>query len=258
MTKLFICDWGIGGLSLVRAIESLRPLSYRYFSDTGSVPYGKETPTNLKERLQTIASYAASTGASHLLVACNAASTVLPQARAGSAWPKGLTTIDMVTAGLSILRESTATNIAVVGGRRTIESGVFEKPFEGSPKNVITSNAQPLSALIERGDINSQEFNKTVSEIFRPLAHCQEILLACTHYVAAIQTIEKVLPGVRIIDPAPTAVRLLLQTYGLDPDPAVASFLTTGNPEAMAEAAKAAFNMTLDRIESAPLALANN
>ncbi len=105
---LGVIDWGIGGLGIVRHLR--RPVVY--LSDTGSHPYGTLRRAELTARLQRAVGYLRRQGAGAVLLACNAASTVLPLSGIERVSGVIAPTIDEV-ARLRLKR------IAVIGGTRT-------------------------------------------------------------------------------------------------------------------------------------------
>jgi glutamate racemase len=75
---LGIVDWGIGGVGLVNALDRLAPgLPILYWSDAGATPYGRMGVDELTDRLMTVVTSLAERGATEVVLACNAASTVV-------------------------------------------------------------------------------------------------------------------------------------------------------------------------------------
>ncbi len=78
---LGIVDWGIGGIGLVRALDEVAPgLPVLYWSDAGATPYGRMGTDDLAARLTTVVTELAERGATEVVLACNAASTVVATA----------------------------------------------------------------------------------------------------------------------------------------------------------------------------------
>lgn len=73
-----IIDWGIGGLSVYKELRRQHNSdNYVYFSDSGYTPYGKSKKPELIKRLNTIIQFFRNKNISNVIIACNAASTVL-------------------------------------------------------------------------------------------------------------------------------------------------------------------------------------
>ena len=107
--KTLVLDWGIGGLSVYRKLKQLAPRkSYVYLSDSGSAPYGKQAARELAARLNHLVARASERWKiSHVVIACNAASTVVADVKA----PVGVT--GMIDAGVRMVEKSGYKKIGV-------------------------------------------------------------------------------------------------------------------------------------------------
>lgn len=190
--KLGIIDWGIGGVSLLKKIREKSSLDIIYFSDTGYLPYGKVETEELRERVALVIEFLKNRNCDRIAVACNAASTVLPNDK---------NIFGVIDAALDLVKEMNLNSIGIVGGIRTIESEIYKKEFEKMGMNVKQEIAQPLSALIEKGDLHAKELILEIERIFTPLKNEFNILLACTHYPAITPQIKMFLPNTLLIDP---------------------------------------------------------
>lgn len=238
--KTLLIDWGIGGLSVYREIKAAAPsLSCVYVSDSGFTPYGKVPAAELAARLRGLIGGAREFwGIERAVIACNAASTVLGE----GSWP--VPTTGVIEPGLRLVRESGFKKIGVIGGLRTIESRIFSSRLEGF--DVREEVAQPLSALIERGILSGGELQCALTKILKPLAGVEALLLACTHYPAVSGEIQKILPGVKLLDPAEATARELPQALGDGQD----LFFTSGDPAQMESSGHKAFGV---KFKAAPL-----
>jgi len=239
--RLGIVDWGVGGISIYKAIkEKLGPLPVIYFSDTGVTPYGKMTRPELVDRLNAVIRSLEDRGVTHLAVGCNAASTAI-----GLLEPNGLKIEGMIASGVAAAIKRRPTRLGLVGGRRTVLSGVYRSAFAAHGIEIEQRIAQPLSGLIESGDTGSQKLRLEARRILSPIKNCSHILLACTHYPAILEILkESVSEKTALIDPASELVGRIgkwrLSTAGGDD-----VFLTSGDPAAMRTAAKKAFDASL-------------
>lgn len=240
--RLGIIDWGIGGVSIYKLIkERLGDVPVTYFSDTGLTPYGKMSRRELVGRLNDVIRYLSSLGVTHIVIGCNAASTALPYLD-----KQGLKIEGVIEPAIAMAVKLRPRRLGVIGGRRTIVSGVYRRGFRGREIEVAQRVAQPLSGMIERGDTSSAELINECARILRPLKYCSHILLACTHYPAITPVLRKsVSPDTVFIDPAAEMVKIVrrwrLPAAGRD------EFLTSGDPDAMRRAAKNAFGVTLQK-----------
>src|SRR2546423_624412 len=113
-------DWGIGGLTVYRELKRLDPLrSIVYFSDSGATPYGKLSQTALEKRVSRVGDYILGRGIHELIIACNAASTVVPRLRRKYAGC-GLRMVDVISSGIRLAEGASWRRLGVIGGERTI------------------------------------------------------------------------------------------------------------------------------------------
>ncbi len=236
---LGLVDWGIGGIGVLREIARQCARSGRaapamlYLSDTGVPAYGSLDRAALTRRLRAVIGFLRARGVGPVLLACNAASTVLDGLADANVSGVILPTLDFVGTLRGFKR------IAVIGGQRTIASRVYRTGLVERGFEVIAKVAQPLSALIERGDRASPAFRRAVAQVLRGTRSADALLLACTHYPAAFGVFEQLFDG-RVIDPLPPIARaVLLQQRNVPAGPT--QFFTTGDPRQMQHAAARAW-----------------
>jgi len=239
MTALGVLDWGIGGLDVVaklRAAGMLRPIVY--LSDAGAVPYGKQSDAALADRVRTLLDALAGHGCDEVVIGCNAASTVLSKV-SGSPVRRVLGVIEP---GIEATVRAGVRDVVVLGGRRTIDSGLYGAALRPQGVGVTEIVAQPLSAWVERGIVSGPEVEATVQQLVAPVRDARAIVSACTHYLAALPALRAALPKLEtVIDPAQALVDL---HFGPAPPQARAdAYWTTGDPAASRSAAWAAFGV---------------
>jgi len=255
--RLGIVDWGIGGLGVVRELraEYMRKRTARpaisYLSDTGSAPYGTLGAKDLEARLRRAIGFLRERGASHVLLACNAASTALPH----------LSDLQHVTGVIEptialVAKRERGERIAIAGGRRTIVSRTYAKALTARGFEVTQKIAQPLSALIEAGEQKTPKFAAAVVHVLRGTSHCDALLLACTHYPAARAVFEDAFAG-DVIDPLAAIARSVGKSLPKDaPARAADEFLTTGDSRAMQRAATLAWGASFASVKPRKVRLA--
>lgn len=239
---LGIIDWGIGGVSILKLIRDRKPDStVLYFSDTGATPYGKMGRRQLASRLDAVIEFLIAKGMTRVVIGCNAASTAIPDLAEYGIRIDGM--IEPAVAATSRLKPR---DLGVIGGRRTILSGVYRRAFSAHGIDIKQRIAQSLSGLIEAGDTSSKALCSEAKHILSPLENCSHILLACTHY-PAIQHLLKdyVSEDTKFIDPAAAVVQRLGKSSANGED----RFFTTGDSRQMKCSAKLAFGMEIGRIE---------
>ncbi|MBP7416921.1 MAG: aspartate/glutamate racemase family protein [Pyrinomonadaceae bacterium] len=238
MKRLGIIDWGIGGISIYKLIkERLGPVPVTYFSDTGVTPYGKMTRPELVARLNAVISFLKTQGVTHVLIGCNAASTAIPLLD-----DYGIPIEGVIDSAVETVTKLKPKNLGLIGGRRTVVSGVYRTAFTQRNITINQRIAQPLSGLIESGDVSSIKLHDECKRILAPLKNCSHILLACTHYPAITSVIKQYVSTLtNLVDPAEDLVKKLGKwKLGGDGEDV---FLTTGDSAAMQRAARNAFSV---------------
>lgn len=240
--KLGIIDWGIGGISVYKLIKERRPkISVVYFSDTGVTPYGKVSREELVSRLNTVIGFLKTKGVTHLVIGCNAASTAIRHLDG-----QGLKIEGVIDAAVEMTARLKPERLGLIGGRRTVVSGVYRKAFAERGISVEQRIAQPLSGLIESGDVSSDKLRGECRRILSPIRSCSHILLACTHYPAISDVMKYLIsPQTVLVDPA---AELVKRTARWDLASGADAFYTSGSSQEMKKAARAAFACTLGEV----------
>lgn len=271
-SRLGILDWGIGGMGVFRLLRDRHPaLPLVYWSDAGATPYGKMPTPVLAARLRNVMGALRARGVGNLIVACNAASSALPclGVTADSdtlELPGGpIRVTGMISHAVGLTAQSGARTVGVVGGEGTIASGCYPRALEPLGLRVHQRIAQPLSALIETGEISGPRIEDLLAQILSPLQAVDTLLLACTHYPALGTLWQRYLsPQTMVLDPAPAVVSWV-EAQGWPSDRAESLgepsihghnagirddlILTTGDPALMRRGAALAFGVHLPAIE---------
>jgi glutamate racemase len=241
---LGIVDWGIGGLGLVQALDRAAPgLPVLYWSDAGATPYGRMRVDGLASRLTTVVDALAQRGATEVVLACNAASTVVGRLGGAAVPVEGI-----IDHGLASVPEELTGQVGVIGGRRTIAAGHYRRGLARRGRVVLSRVAQPLSAHIEAGRTGSPQFLADLATILAPLRRVDALVLACTHYPAARRWFAAAVPHAILIDPAERLAAAIAERHPHTRGSAQLGtrvFLTTGDPRAMRHGATRAWGTAL-------------
>ncbi len=240
---LGLIDWGIGGISIYKLIKERRPeVSVVYFSDTGVTPYGKMERRELAARLDRVIRFLKTKGVTHLAIGCNAASTAIPDLA-----NHGIPIQGVIDPAIELAEKLRPKRLGLIGGRRTVVSGVYRRAFLDRGIALEQRIAQPLSGMIESGDVSSNILKAEAKKILSPLRNCSHIILACTHYPAIEETLrEFVSPQTRFIDPA-EAVAAKVKRWKLISD-GDDRFFTSGDAVQMKRSAKLAFGGDIKKV----------
>ena len=239
---LGIIDWGIGGIGIYKlAKQQLGNVPIMYFSDTGATPYGKMKRPELALRLDRVIGFLKEKGVTHLIIGCNAASTAIDDLPDHQIPIEGI-----IEAAVEMTTKLKPSRLGVIGGRRTVLSGVYQNAFASRGIEIEQRIAQPLSGLIESGDVSSKKLKLEAERILRPLKNCSHILLACTHYPAIENVLnEFVSYKTEFIDPSHAVVNRIrkwkLPSDGND------VFYTSGDPAQMQDSASLAFGVKISK-----------
>ncbi len=233
-------DWGIGGIQCYRLLKAAQPaVSVLYCSDTGATPYGKLSAGALGQRLGLVVNTLVDRGATQIVFACNAASTALPHLRL----PVPCTGV--IEHAARLVPCGFRGQLGVIGGARTIRSGLHRRALSSPQLRMVTRIAQPLSAHIEAGTTVTVRYRQDLERIMAPLANVDALLLACTHYAAISADLQTLTRQALLLDPVPALVDFVARNWQLPKSDAPDRFVTTGDPGAMREAAARVWGVAL-------------
>ena len=251
--RLGIVDWGIGGLGLLGLLDQVAPgLPVTYWSDSGTVPYGMQRSAELAARLRVVVSALAESGCTEVVLACNAASTVVDRLQEGDGPADVPVPVEgIITHGVAVVPPMVRGVVGIVGGARTIRSGGYRRGLTRPGREVRSRIAQPLSAHIEAGRTGTPAFVTDLRQIVAPLRGADAVVLACTHYPAAADWFAAELPGTVLLDPAAHLAAAIAARH-LDAAPALLAdrtFTTTGDPDEMRRSAALAWKLAVPEVE---------
>jgi glutamate racemase len=204
--RIGIFDSGVGGLTVVRAVNRLLPdESVVYFGDTARVPYGSKSPETVIRFAMEDAEFLLGKGIKLLVVACNTASSVsLPALREFADVPViGVIEPGAKTAA-SITRSGT---VGVIGTLGTISSGAYQKALKAysSVSRVIAQPTPLLVPLVEEGWLEHRITELVLREYTAPVVNegIDTLVLGCTHYPLLKDALSGILgDGIRLVDSA--------------------------------------------------------
>lgn len=193
--KCVVIDYGIGGFDLFLKLKTSFPeLGITYLSDTGVVPYGKMSKSELKLRIEKIAAHFKSKGYKHIIFACHSASSEAINLK----YQEVENILSPTQENLNIPKGAT---LGIIGGGRTVRSKLYANHFKAQGVIVRQRIAQELSVLIETADWDHLKVEKALMRILKPIKNCDYLLLACTHYPIFLDYFKRILPNTVIIDP---------------------------------------------------------
>ena len=202
-----IFDSGVGGLTVAHAIKQILPgESIIYFGDTAHLPYGDKSAESIKYYSQRITEFLLEHNSKVVLVACNSASASAFDSLKMEFQEKTIL-LDVIDPVVDYLSTRNFNKIGVIGTKRTISSGTYEKKIkEKSPSTTVVSMATPLLVpMIEEGFIFDDISNAILRTYLlnESLAGIEALILGCTHYPIIKNQISKIFNfNVEVVDSA--------------------------------------------------------
>lgn len=235
-----VFDSGVGGLSIWRAIRKLLPEeSMVFLADSGNVPYGEKTTSQLHDLTGRITRFLLGQDCKLIVVACNTA-TVHAIGYLRDEFP-GVPFVGVVPVVKTLSRRTRTGTIAVLSTPATSRSEYLAGLIrEFAPdKNVVNVGCDGLEDMVERGKLGARATTALLERHLAPVrsSNADVVGLGCTHYPFLRARIKRLLGrGVTLYDPSrPVArrVRQVLEERGqlaANPDPEF-RFYTTGDAE---------------------------
>ncbi len=220
-TRIGIFDSGVGGLSVLPAIQAALPAApLTYFADSAHAPYGERTDDYVLERSRHIAGHLIGQGCGALVIACNTATAVAATALR-QAWPS-VPIVGMEPGVKPAVLASKNRRVGVMATRVTLESPRFQGLLRdhGQGATIVPQACPGLALAIESGDLRSAAILDLVERYCEPLrqAGVDTVVLGCTHYAFVRDQIEAAMgPGVSVIDTAQAVARQTARLLGFDP-----------------------------------------
>lgn len=186
--KIGVFDSGVGGLSIVKAIQNELPeLEIVYKDDTQHVPYGTRSVEEIYSFVKPIFQSFVDENCKVIVIACNTVTTNLAdRLRAEFSLPiVGME--PMVKPAAAVSKTGV---IAVCATPRTLSSHRYKWLKEEFAKNVkvLEPDCSDWTYMIENNRVDREKIAKIVSEVCD--AGADQIVLGCTHYHWIEQLIE--------------------------------------------------------------------
>lgn len=238
MSKIGIFDSGIGGLSVLKEIYKNFPNNdYIYIGDEGYYPYGTKKEDEIINRSEKLVKFLISQNVNLIVVACNTVSSIaLPYLKKNFDIPIIGVIDGAVQKSIEITKKGL---IGVISTPLTAKSHIYRDKILSKNKDVevFEVGSQELVNIVENGLINDDPTYLIAKETLKDLKDVDTLILGCTHFPALESLILKILPDVKIVDPAKEIVRFL-NGYIDNKGNKTIKFYTTGNEENFKEKSK--------------------
>ena len=206
-------DSGVGGLTVVRAVQELMPAeNILYLGDTARLPYGSKSPETIRQFADEDVRFLIARGVKAIVVACNTATAhALPSLHEKYRIP----ILGVIEPGVeAALSCPEALRIGIIATRGTIRSHAYQHALALRKTGLlIHGQATPLLVpLIEENWIEHPATREVLKTYLDPLVDkgIDTLMLACTHYPLLIPVLRELLPPeVRLVDSATTCAEHL-------------------------------------------------
>ena len=196
-------DSGIGGMSLLPAVEALLPLeSICYIADHAYSPYGEKSLDIVLNRARVITEKLLQLDCKLIVLACNTATTqIIDQLRAE--FSVSFVGIEPAIKPAALVTKTR--KIGVLATKGTLESELFHQSVteHGSGIEIVKQIGKGLVACVEAGKSEDHATRTLLKSHLDPMIAegIDTLVLGCTHYPFLINTIEQIIPSrIKIID----------------------------------------------------------
>jgi glutamate racemase len=230
---LAIFDSGVGGLSVLRVMQrELPPTPLVFFADQAHVPYGDRPQDEIHAYVMDAADFLFSHGARALVLACHTASATSLYALRDRYPARPIVGIEP-----AVKPAASATRSGVIGvltTRATAAGALYQRVLHEFAANtqVITRVSPDLVRLVEDGAWHTAQGEAVIRAHVDPLldAGVDQLVLACTHFPFMAPVLERLYPGLALVDPAFGVTRQTARVMPAIAGSASTTYLTTGDP----------------------------
>lgn len=206
-------DSGVGGLTVVRAVQDLLPAEdVIYLGDTARLPYGSKSAETIRVFAEEDVNFLLSKGVKAIVVACNTATAhALPKFWEDCPVP----IIGVIEPGVeAVLEDEGAERIGIIATRGTIQSHAYQHALATRKRGLMIHGIETplLVPLIEENWIHEEVTKAVLRKYLDPLVEkgIDTLMLACTHYPLLVPVLKEMLPAdIRLVDSATTCARHL-------------------------------------------------
>ena len=185
--KIGICDSGLGGLIVAKAIRDRLPqYDYAYIGDTRHLPYGQRSRTMVYDLTVKMVDFLFDQDCKLIIIACNTACAVALRKIQQNYLPgryEARNVLGVIVPMLEEIHNSGWQNAALIGTEGMVRTKTYTEELAKISTTKIDEFATPLLVpLIE----NDGEFliEKTIDHYMKiyDLEHYNGLILGCTHY----------------------------------------------------------------------------
>ena len=198
-----VFDSGVGGLSLLRQLQSLLPNeNLIYISDNAFAPYGALSPEEVRERSHALTHWLSEQSCKLIVVACNTATT---NAIGSLRKTHPIPFIGIEPAIKPAALQTKTGVVGVLATKGTLSSKLFHETSSahGQGVQILEKEGKHLVEMIENGMIESEEIEQLLLNYTQPMIEqgADHLVLGCTHYPFLTPILTRILPQhIKIVD----------------------------------------------------------
>ncbi|MCL1809922.1 MAG: glutamate racemase [Clostridiales bacterium] len=203
-----IFDSGLGGLTCIPyLIEEFPEEKMIYFGDTKRAPYGGMEISTITSYSTQITDFLVQSGVKMVIIACNTISAIsFDTLRARH---PGIPIIGIIKSAAEKTAKicTSDSRIGVIGTKATVASRIYDRFIKNANRdlNVFSLACPAFVPLIEEGITESEIMDLTIKyylDDFIAENKIDTVVLGCTHYALIQKNIERIYPGLRIVNPS--------------------------------------------------------
>jgi glutamate racemase len=189
-SPIAVLDSGLGGLTVVRALQSALPHEdIIYFGDTARVPYGSKSPATVAEFIRQIICHLEPLEPKHIVLGCNTATALALRAVRGE-FPR-ISISGVIDPGSRAAIEAAGSKeqplIGILATEATVRSKAYEHAIHRRRHyaRLLLRPAPLLVPIIEEGRTADDPLVRlAVKQYLQPLMErkIDVLVLGCTHY----------------------------------------------------------------------------
>lgn len=215
--RIGVIDSGVGGLTVLQAVQALISADYLYLMDNRYLPYGEKSELFIRQRLAQLSAHLIAEGAELILIACNTATT---QAVAYLRELYQLPFVGTVPAIKPAATQFCQTGFVVLATPATCRSAYLSGLISEFAKDcqVQRAGSSVLVQLAEQKIWYQQNVTAAVATELQRLGLINStfpaMVLGCTHFPFLAAEIQAALPDIVLLDTADAIARRVKALVG--------------------------------------------
>ncbi len=177
-------DSGVGGIAVLKQAISLMPYeNYIYYGDSGNLPYGNKTESEIKALSLACGEFLYNRGVKAIVMACNTATSIAVQMMRDKYKIPVISIEPAVKPAIEALKGGF---VIVMATPATIHQERYNLLLSriGHRDRIVNVPCERLAQMIERQDPDSPDIRNYVREKLEPFKKMKidGIVMGCTHY----------------------------------------------------------------------------